>query len=106
MNTSLETILRLDANTTDSIHLFYESAQEHWIAYGQSALNLVRLVPELSSSLTEEIFADEGIRLHRLTVGHEQTEQYGLPFYCTLLGDDYIELQNTPVMGQPVKNEL
>lgn len=93
MNTLLENILRLEADNTDCIHLFYDAAQEHWVAYGQSALNLARLVPELKSTLTEEIFADNEIRLYRLVVNHEQTERYGLPYYCTLIDDYYIRLQ-------------
>lgn len=93
MNTSLENILVLEAANNDCIHLFYDAAQEHWVAYGQSALNLVQLVPELESELTEELFPDDEILLYRLTVNHEQTERYGLPFYCTLISDYYIRLQ-------------
>lgn len=96
MNTFLENILALEAANTGSIHLFYDAVQEHWVAYGQSALNLARLVPELAGTLIEELFPDYEIRLHRLAVNHEQTERYGLPHYCTLLGDDYARLQELP----------
>lgn len=54
---------------------------------------------ELKSNLTQEIFADDETRLYRLTVNHEQTERYGLSFFCILLGDDYTRLQITPVTG-------
>lgn len=99
MNTYLENILIQEAANTDSIHLHYDAAQEQWIAYGQSALNLAQLIPELGCTLTEELFADNEIRLYRLTVNHEQTERYGLPFFCTLLGDDYARLQMASTGG-------
>lgn len=93
MNTSFENILTLEAANTGSIHLYYYPEHGYWVAYGQSAINLARLVPELKRNLTEELFADYEILLHRLAVNHEQTEQYGLPYHCTLLGDDYARLQ-------------
>lgn len=93
MDTSFEYILRQEAANTGSIHLYYCRENEYWIAYGQSAVNLARLVPELEGELAEEIFPDCEIRLPRLTVNHEQTERYGLSHYCILLGDNYVKLR-------------
>lgn len=93
MNTSLENIFRQEAGNTGSIHLHYCPEHEYWVAYGQSAVNLARLVPELAAGLTEEVFPDYEVRLSRLTVSHEQAERYALSHYCILLGDDYVKLQ-------------
>ena len=97
IDTSLENILILEAdNTTGRIHLHYCPENERWAAYEMSALNLIGLVPELKDELKERIFPDCEIRLRYIEVDAQQTELYRLPDYCTLIGDYYIELQNTP----------
>lgn len=65
---------------------------EEWFAYGQSAVNLRSLVPEVADSFTEEVFPELEIRLKRISINYVLTEKYELPFLCTLLGDDYAEL--------------
>lgn len=92
MDIQLEKIIENEAMNTDRIHLYYYPESDHWKAYGQSAANLVRLVPELAATLFEELFSVASISLNCITVDMEQTERYRLPDYCTLMDDNYIEL--------------
>ena len=55
MNSKLEKILMQEASNTNRIYLHYRPQHEHWVAYEQSALNLLSLAPLLLPD--EEIFA-------------------------------------------------
>ncbi|WP_373156900.1 hypothetical protein [Bacteroides cellulosilyticus] len=93
-------ILHYEVENRDKIHLFYRldpDCEKRWVAYQQSAFNLAEIVPELAEDVEDRLFADGEVKLYGLAVSSEQMERYGLPLYCTLLGDDYIELQKTPV---------
>lgn len=92
MNPRLEHILRKESDNVDRIYLFPQPSGEEWFAYGQSAVNLRSLVPEVADRFTEEVFPELEIRLERVSINYILTEKYELPFLCTLLGDDYIEL--------------
>lgn len=86
MNSKLEKILMQEASNTNRIYLHYRPQHGHWVAYEQSALNLLSLAPLLLPD--EEIFSDAEIRLRYATINFEQMDRYNLPAYCTLLGDD------------------
>lgn len=92
MDGRLEHILQKESLNTDRIHLFPLLPGNEWAAYEQSAVNLQSLVPEVSATLTEEVFPESEIRLRRVSINDELVEKYELPFLCTILGDDYIEL--------------
>ena len=61
MNSKLEKILMQEASNTNRIYLHYRPQHGHWVAYEQSALNLLSLAPLLLPD--EEIFSDAEIRL-------------------------------------------
>ena len=90
MNSKLEKILMQEASNTNRIYLHYRPQHGHWVAYEQSALNLLSLAPLLLPD--EEIFSDAEIRLRYATINFEQMDRYNLPAYCTLLGDDIMVL--------------
>lgn len=92
MNSHLEQILKLESVNANRIHLFLMPGSEKWLAYEQSALNLLKIVPEVEETMVNEVFADDEIMLRRVSLSLELTERYSLPYLCTLLGDDYIEL--------------
>ena len=66
MNSKLEKILMQEASNTNRIYLHYRPQHEHWVAYEQSALNLLSLAPLLLPD--EEIFSDAEIRLRYATL--------------------------------------
>ncbi|MCM0322789.1 hypothetical protein J8K89_07000 [Bacteroides fragilis] len=90
-------ILIKEVDNTGRIHLFYCRGSDRWAAFQQSALNLVEIVPEFVDIITDEVFVEGKVKLTCITINREMMEFHGLPFYCTLLGDDYMELQKTPV---------
>lgn len=47
MNSKLEKILMQEASNTNRIYLHYSPQHGHWVAYEQSALNLLSLAPLL-----------------------------------------------------------
>lgn len=96
MDMRLEQILRLESVNTNRVHLFLMPGNEKWQAYEQSALNLLKIVPEVESTLVNEVFADAEVMLWRVSLSFELTERYSLPRLCTLLGDGYIELTLEP----------
>lgn len=101
MDTHIKDILQKESDNTDRIYLFTQPSGEGWDAYGQSAVNLQSLVPEVAATLTEEIFPEIKTRLQHVSINYELTEKYELPLLCTLLGNDFIELSPK---GIPDKN--
>ena len=76
MNSKLEKILMQEASNTNRIYLHYRPQHGHWVAYEQSALNLLSLAPLLLPD--EEIFSDAEIRLRYATINFEQMDRYNL----------------------------
>ena len=95
MEDMLGHILIKEANNTDRIHLFYSYAACCWVAFQQSALNLIKIIPEFADTTIEEHFADGEIKLTCIAINSSHIKRYELLLHCTLLGDDYIELQQT-----------
>ena len=93
----LERILTKEVDNIDRIHLFYSATADRWATFQQSALNLAEIIPELVGTTTNQLFVDGEVKLTCIMINREMMEFHGLPFYCTLLGDDYMELQKTPV---------
>lgn len=100
MDSYLEQILKLESVNANRIHLFFIPSTEKWLAYEQSAMSLLKIVPEVEETLVDEVFADYEIVLRRVSLSFELTERYSLPHLCTLLGDDYIELTLEPLHGK------
>lgn len=93
----LERILIKEVDNTDRIHMFYSETADRWAAFQQSALNLAEIIPELVGTTTNQLFVDGEVKLTCIIINSEYMELHGLPFHCTLLGDDYMELQKTPM---------
>lgn len=87
----LKEMIRREAGNTDKVYLYYRPDDDSWTAYHRSALNLVAMVPVLVSEVKELSMGRRSV--YCLVISGEQMERYGLPFYCILLGDDYMELQ-------------
>lgn len=90
MDTQLEELLMQEACNTDHIYLHYCLESGYWVAYERSALNLLTLIPQLLYG--KEHFCEEEMYLHYAFLNSEEMERYQLPCYCTLLGDEYMEL--------------
>lgn len=95
MDDMLERILTKEVDNTDRIHLFYSYAACCWVAFQQSALNLIKVIPEFADIISEERFADGEMKLTCIPINSSHIKRYNLLAHCTLLGDDYIELQQT-----------
>ena len=95
MEDMLERILIKEVDNTDRIHLFYSYAARCWVAFQQSALNLIKVIPEFADTIIEERFADGEMKLTCIAINSSHIKRYSLLLHCTLLGDDYIELQHT-----------
>ena len=95
MEDMLERILTKEVDNTDRIHLFYSYTARCWVASQQSALNLIKVIPEFADTIIEECFADGEMKLTCIAINSSHIKRYGLLSHCTLLGDDYIELQQT-----------
>ncbi|MEL5893031.1 hypothetical protein AAE250_05930 [Bacteroides sp. GD17] len=94
MNPRLEQILQLESVNTDFIHLFLLPAENKWAAYEQSAVNLQVFMPEVKATLTEEVFPEADIFLHRVLIDGALAQEHSFPFVCHLWRKDYVELEN------------
>lgn len=92
MDLHLEQILQLESQNENCVYLFPQLCDDEWKAYEQSAINLQDFLPEVKETFAEEIFPEAELKLRYVIINLELTIRYVLPQYCTLLGDEYIEL--------------
>lgn len=99
MEEMLERILIKELDNTDKIHMFYSDSACCWAVFQQSALNLAGIIPGVACCPIDECFVDGEVKLTCIRVNSGYIKRYALLLYCTLVSDDYIELQNKPVVN-------
>lgn len=83
--------MKSEQGNRDSVHLYWNGADETWNAYGASAENALRISPALRKQADEAVLC--GRRVKHVKVDIDGYEQSGLSDCCVAVDDEHLELR-------------